>query len=149
MPGDSQSLTIPGLQERLPAVNRSKFTAQEARSGRRTELKPYEMGMQVSRGMDAEVSEEDVVCGAAEVFGVNVQGSRSAERVRSDGGASFARSYPHADIDAAQVFGFSGCRLSERQKCRTDCENVHGAEKEFYRSTFLGSRLLCINGWCG
>ena len=25
---------------------------------------PYEMEMQVSRGMDTEVSEEDVVCGA-------------------------------------------------------------------------------------
>ena len=60
---------------------------------------PYEMGMQVSRGMDTEVSEEDIVCGATEVFGVNVQGPRNAGRVPSDGRASIARSYPNADID--------------------------------------------------
>jgi hypothetical protein len=56
MPGDSQSLTIPGIQESLLAVNRSKFTAQEANSGRHKELKPYKVGMQVSCGMDTEVS---------------------------------------------------------------------------------------------
>lgn len=61
MPGDSQRLTIPGIQERLPAVNLSKFTAEEANSGRCKVFTPYEMGMQVSRGMDTEVSEEDIV----------------------------------------------------------------------------------------
>lgn len=75
---------------------------------------PYEMGMQVSRGMDTEVSEEAVVCGETDVFGGNVQGPRSAERVPSVVRVSFARSYPHADIDTTEVFGFSGCRLSER-----------------------------------
>jgi hypothetical protein len=46
-------------------VNRSKFTEQEAGYGRCKELKPYEVGMQVSCSMDTEVSEEDVVCGIA------------------------------------------------------------------------------------
>jgi hypothetical protein len=72
MPGDSQSLTIPGIQESLPTVNRSKFTGQEANSGRHKELKPYKMGMQVSCSMDTEVSEEDIVRGVAALFGFNV-----------------------------------------------------------------------------
>ena len=33
-PGDAQSLTIPGIQESLLTVNRTKFTEQEAENGR-------------------------------------------------------------------------------------------------------------------
>jgi hypothetical protein len=149
MPGGSRSLTIPGIQESLLTVNRSKFTAQEANSGRCTELKPYEMGMQVSCDMDTEVSEEDIVRGVTEIFGFNVQGTGYPEGVPGDRGASFIRSYSHTDIDTTQVFSFSGCRLSKRKKCHSDSNNVHGAEKEFYRSTFLGSRLVCVYGWYG
>jgi hypothetical protein len=46
--------------------------------------------------------------------------------------------YTHADFDTPEVFSLSGYRLSEREKCHSDSQNVHGAEKEFYRSTFLG-----------
>ena len=53
-------------------MNRSKFTVQEANSGRHKELKPYKMGMQVSCGVDTEVSKEDIVRGVAELFGFNV-----------------------------------------------------------------------------
>ena len=48
------------------------------------------MGMQVSCGMDTEVSEEDIVCGIAKVFGFNVQGPRHIEGVPGDRRASFA-----------------------------------------------------------
>jgi hypothetical protein len=65
-------LTITGIQENLLTVNCSKFTAQEANSGRHKELKPYKVGMQVSCGMDTEVSEEDIVRGVVELFGFNV-----------------------------------------------------------------------------
>ena len=65
-------------------MNRSKFTEQEANCGRCTELKPYEMGMQVSCGVDTKVSEEDIVRGIAKVFGFNVQGPRNAEGVSGD-----------------------------------------------------------------
>jgi len=34
--------------------------------------------------MDTEVSEEDMVCGIAEVFGFNVQGPRYAEEMPGD-----------------------------------------------------------------
>jgi len=70
-------------------VNRSKFTAQEAKRGRCKELKPYEMGMQVSRGMDTEVSEENFVCGVTKIFGFNVQRSRYSEGVPGDRRAIF------------------------------------------------------------
>ena len=72
------------------------------------------MGMQVSRSVDTEVSEEDIIRGIAEVFGFNVQGTRNAEGVSGDRGASFARSYPHIDFDTTEVCGFSSSRLLER-----------------------------------
>jgi len=46
-------------------------------------------------------------------------------------------------------FGCTNCRRSERQKCHSDSQNVYGSEKEFYGSTFLGTWLLCVYGWCG
>jgi hypothetical protein len=131
-------LTIPGIQESLLSVNRSKVTAQEANSGRHKEFKPYKVGMQVSCGMDTEVPEENIVCGIAEVFGFNVQRPLYAEGMPGDRRTSFARSYTHADFDTTEVFSFSGHRLSERQKRHTDSQDLHGSEKEFYRSTFLG-----------
>ncbi len=56
--------------------------------------------MQVSCGMDTEVSEEDIVRGVAEAFGFNVQRSRYAEGVPGNRRASVVGSYTHADIDA-------------------------------------------------
>ena len=76
-------------------MNRSKVTAREAGSGGRSEFKPYQVGMQVSCGVDPEVSEKDLVWGAAKAFGINIPRSRRAEGVPGDGRASFARSYPH------------------------------------------------------
>jgi len=65
-------------------VNRSKFTAQEARSDRRREFKPYKVGMQVSCGVDTEVSEEELVWGVAKVSGINIPRTRHAKRESGD-----------------------------------------------------------------
>jgi hypothetical protein len=60
LPGDAQSLTVPGICESLPSVNRSRrgVTDREAFNGRCTEFKPYGMELQVSRRMDTEVSQK-------------------------------------------------------------------------------------------
>jgi hypothetical protein len=62
-------------------VNRSKFTAQEAINGICAEFKSYEVGMQVSCGMDTKVSQEVIVCGIEEVFGINIQRPGYTERM--------------------------------------------------------------------
>jgi hypothetical protein len=59
-------------------------------------------------------------------FGFNVQRSRYAEGVPGNRRASVVGSYTHADIDTTQIFSFSGRRLSEREKCHPDSQNVHG-----------------------
>jgi hypothetical protein len=48
------------------------------------ECKSYEVGMDVSRGMDTEVSQEIIVRGIEKVIGINVQRPRYAEGMPSD-----------------------------------------------------------------
>ena len=50
-------------------MNRSKFRSQEAFNGRQAEFKPYEMGMQVSFGLDSKVPEKRALWGAAKYLG--------------------------------------------------------------------------------
>ena len=62
--------------------------------------------MQVSRGVDTEVSEEELVWGVAKVFGFNIPRARHAKRESGDRRTSFARSYPCADLDSTQLSGY-------------------------------------------
>jgi hypothetical protein len=79
LPGDSRSLTIPGIKGNLLSVNRSKFTGKEASVERQPKFKPYIMGMQVSCCMDTEVQEKGDIRRVAEVFRVNIQRPRKSE----------------------------------------------------------------------
>jgi PAS domain S-box-containing protein len=71
LPGDAQSLTVPGICESLPSVNRSRrgVPDREAFNGRRTEFKPYGLELQVSRRMDTEVSQKGGLRRATKAFG--------------------------------------------------------------------------------
>jgi hypothetical protein len=71
-------------------VNRSKFTGKEVSVERQAEFKPYVMGMQVPCGMDTEVSEESDLRATAEIFGVNIQGTRDSERESGYRGSSLS-----------------------------------------------------------
>jgi hypothetical protein len=77
-------LTFPGIDKAIkmrkpPRVNRSKFKDQEAFGGRQTEFKPYKVGMQVSFGMDSQISEERVIYRIAEIPWAMVQGPCCSE----------------------------------------------------------------------
>jgi hypothetical protein len=82
-------LTIPGINESLPAVNYFEFIGREAICGRCAEFKPCEMGMQISCSVDTEVPEEDIVRGIAEVFWRNISVPFRAEGVRRYEGTPF------------------------------------------------------------
>lgn len=69
-------------------MNRSKFTGKEVSVKRQAEFKPYVMGMQVPCGMDTEVSEKSDLRATAEIFGVNIQGTRDSERESGYRGSS-------------------------------------------------------------
>jgi hypothetical protein len=74
LPGDPRSLTVPGVNESLQPVNRSKFTGEEAFGERCKKLKSYSMGLQVSSGLDSEVQEKGSVWPDTESFGYGISG---------------------------------------------------------------------------
>jgi len=61
LPGDFQSLIVPGVSECLPSVNRSKFLVKEAFDEQQTEFMPYKLGLQVSHCLNSRAPTEGVV----------------------------------------------------------------------------------------
>ena len=111
MPGDSQSLTFPGMYESLPHVDRSKLTKREALDGRITESKPHDMGMQIPYCLDPEMSETGVVRGTPKTFRAGIPGTCVAKGKQNSGRAPAAGSCSRADLDSPEVFGSTSGRL--------------------------------------
>ena len=61
LPGDLQSLTVPGVNESLPSVNRSKFSEKEAFDEPHPKPKSFGLGLQVPCCMDTQISPEGSV----------------------------------------------------------------------------------------
>ena len=61
-------------------MNRSKVTQKEAWNGTLRKLTPYQMGMQVSCGMDSEMAEEGSVWTTSEGAGAGPSRVGDAER---------------------------------------------------------------------
>jgi hypothetical protein len=51
----------------------------------------------------------------------------------------------HADLDFAEVFGFSSGGVHQGQEC--DCAELWSEAKELRGTAFLGTGLLCFNMW--
>jgi len=56
LPGDHRSLAVPGVNESLPSVNRSKFPEKEAFNEPHPKPKSFGLGLQVPRCLDTEIS---------------------------------------------------------------------------------------------
>jgi hypothetical protein len=84
------------------------------------------MGMHISRGMDTEVSEEGDVWPCTTASWGSAQG-----------------------IGTSELLGIAGDRVYEGQKCNQYCEELYGAEEEFYWSAFLGQGIVCVDGRFG
>jgi hypothetical protein len=61
LPGDLRSLTVPGVNESLPSVNRSKFSEKEAFDETHPKPKSFGLGLQVPRCLDTQVSPKGAV----------------------------------------------------------------------------------------
>src|SRR5229473_3644864 len=103
------------------------------------------MGMQISRGVYTEVSEESVVSTVAEGTRNGVSGIGQTAGERSAGGASDGRSCAYAALDTAEAFGFGGDGIRERQKRYSRCTGVCWPEAEFCGPALLGEGLLGID----
>ena len=78
LPGDSQSLTVPGMRS-LHRLNRSKLKQTEASVEHLRKPKPLGMGLQVPRGLDTQVPEKGFVWPATRTYGGNSAGIGQAE----------------------------------------------------------------------
>ncbi len=107
------------------------------------------MGLQVSCGMDTEVSEKSDLPEDTRASRDIVSGPRVAEGMQNSGGTSSSRSCSHVDLDPAQVCRIPGGRLHKGEERNLYRQGLYRAEKELYGGTFLGKRVLRIHGWCG
>ena len=68
-PGDRKSLIVPGIFESLPSVNRSKLIERKTLDIQHPKSKSYEVGLQVSSGVDSQMPEENFICTVAAASG--------------------------------------------------------------------------------
>src|SRR5262249_23002204 len=136
-----------GSREQLPVhVNRAKFHGRETVHVRLSEPKPYEVGMQISRGVYSEVPAQSVVGAPTGTPGRGIPGVSAAEREPERRGTFAVRSCPYVDRYSAQVRRGTGGRVSQREECYSHCPDVWGTATEFCRGTFLGAGVFCLDG---
>src|ERR1044071_4096823 len=114
LPGDSQSLTVTGVGNSLPSVNRSKAHGEETVHERLPKPKPYEVGMQISRRLYSEVSPQGGVWTTAPPPGRGVPRVSAPEREPDRRGASAGRSGAYVAQYSAQVCGSASGGVSQR-----------------------------------
>lgn len=103
--------------------------------------------MQISRSVYTEVSPEDAVRGAAEVFGGSISPIGGTERESDRGRAFNAGSCAYDDRDTAEVFSFTGDRVHQGQERNPHGPGIWGEEAQFRRSALLGERILRLDSW--
>src|SRR5262244_1168401 len=88
LPGDSQSLTVPGIATSLHSVNRSQGHGKETDRERQPNPKPYEVGMQISCGVYPQRAAQSALRATARRLGRGVPGAGPPEGEQGGGGAS-------------------------------------------------------------
>src|SRR5499426_3727258 len=107
------------------------------------------MGMQISRGIHPEVSQEEHLWVGETGIRADHWGFSSAERERSGGGASDGRPCSQAVVDTTEVLGLRGGGVYQGQECHCDRTKVHGSGEELCGTEPLGEGLLRVNGGVG
>src|SRR5712692_5889544 len=87
LPGDSQSLTVPGIATSLRSVNRSQGHGKETDRERQPNPKPYEVGMQISCRVYPQRAAQSAVRSTARRLGRGVPGAGPTEGEQGGGEA--------------------------------------------------------------
>ena len=120
-------MTFPGIDKAIKirkpprGVNRSKFKNQEAFRGGQAEFKPYIVGMQVSFGMDSQISEKRIIKRITEIPWAMIQGPCHSEGESDFRRVSEVRPRTHADLNSSQVFGCASGGVSPRGERHPGC----------------------------
>jgi hypothetical protein len=108
-----------------------------------------QMGVQISRGVHSQVSQEDVVRGAATASGRSVPKVGRAEGEQNRGGPSPSRSRSHVDLDPAKICGVAGDRIHQGKERNPLGSCIRRKETKLRRPALLGERVLRIHSWAG
>src|SRR5215468_3000274 len=127
-------------------VNRSGSTKRRLNETQHREFKTHEMGMQISRGIHPEVSQEEHLWVGEKRVRADHSGFSSAEGERSGGGAPDGRPCSHAVVDTPEAFGLRGGGVYQGQECHCDRTKDHGSGEELCGAELLGEEILLVNG---
>src|SRR5262245_43786012 len=130
-------------------VNRSGSTKRRLNETQHREFKTHEMGMQISRGIYPEVSQEKYLWVGETGTRADHSGFSPAERERSGGGAPDGRPCSHAVVDTTEVLGLRGGGVYQGQECHCDRTKVHGSGEELCGAELLGEGLFTCQRWGG
>src|SRR5262245_46511875 len=104
------------------------------------------MGMQISRGIHPEVSQEKYLWVGETGTRADHSGFSPAERERSGGGATDGGPCSPAVGDSTEEVGRRGGGVYKGQECHCDRTKVHGSGEELCGAELLGEGLLRVNG---
>lgn len=130
-------------------VNRSGSTKRRLNETQHRQSKAHKMGMQISRGIHPEVSQEKHLRMGEKRVRADHPGFSPAERERSGGGASDGRPCAHAVVDTTEVLGLRGGGVYQGQECNRDSSEFHGSREELCGAELLGEGILRVNGGAG
>ena len=138
-------MTVPGVNESLPSVNRSKFSGKEAFDEPHPKPMSFGLGLQVSRCLDPQVSSQGAVMVAyANTLARSYENWPDNERTRYWKGIC-ALITSMCISRSRRICGSSGRRLHQGQERNTYCQNVCRSHLELYGRELLGTRLLRLN----
>jgi len=103
------------------------------------------MGLQISRGLDSQVPQEDAVGGAAEASCGGIPEIGGAEGMPDRGGTSAAGSRAYDDIDPAEICGVAGGGLHQGQECHPRGAGLRRTQAQFRGPALLGQRVLRLH----
>src|SRR4029450_3346533 len=125
-------------------VNRSGSTKRRLNETQHRQSKTHEMGMQISRGIHPEVSQEKHLRMGEKRVRADHPGFSPAERERSGGGASDGRPCAHAVVDTTEVLGVRGGGVYQGQECNRDSSEFHWIERRtLWGRTFGRGNITC------
>gem|GEM_PF-3318355 len=132
LPGDSPRFDLyDGLREFLISTKRKGI-----RNERVPEPEPYEMGLQISRGVYTEAAEEACLRGAAPAFGRDVSRIGLAQGSEDSGRAPDGRPRTYLHQHSAEVRCIECGRIPEGEKRDSDCAEVWSAPEELHGRAF-------------
>src|SRR3989454_3217900 len=144
-PGDSPRFDLyDGPREFLISAKRK-----EIHDERVPEPEPYEMGLQISRGVYSEATEEAGIRSVTATAWGDFSRIGLTQGVHDRGGTHDGRPCAHVLEHCAQIRGLERGWITEGEERDPDCAQVRRPPEKFHRRALLGQGVLRFHGRAG